>query len=151
MRADLEEHFPPRDFLILPLLSLLTLVAIVGGAETCARHVWEAREDSSCDQTTPLEGNRYKPNCTARMKLAEGPWVQSSYNECGYRSTAPCRGAKPPNTIRLALLGASDAEGYYVSYPDTFAARSEKILTRECGRPVEIQNLAGSGLQLLQE
>lgn len=150
MAEESKGHLPRRDYLILPLLSLLSAVVFLGTIEVGARRVWEAKEDTSCDLPIPFVGDRYKPNCTARMKLTEGPWVQNSYNECGYRSAASC-GAKPPNTIRIALLGASDAEGFFVPYPQTFAFLSEKILTRECGRPVEFQNLGVAGVHLLEE
>src|SRR5271165_273750 len=145
-----EEHFPRRDYLLLPLLSLFTILVILSLAEIGARSVWTSAEDSSCDLKTPFSGNRNKANCSARMKLAEGPWVQNTYNECGYRSAASCL-AKPPNTIRIALLGSSAAEGFMVPYSETFAALSEKVLTRECGRPVEVQNLAVTGIHLLEE
>jgi hypothetical protein len=84
------------------------------------------------------------------MKLAEGPWVENDYNECGYRSTASCR-ARAPKTIRIALLGSSAAEGFMVPYPQTFASLSEQILTKACGRTVEIQNLSVTGIHLLEE
>jgi hypothetical protein len=150
MTEESKGHLPRRDYLILPLLGLLSAIALLGTTEISARRIWEAKEDSSCDLSIPFVSDRYKPNCTSRMKLAEGPWVQNSYNECGYRSASSCR-AKPPSTIRIALLGASDAEGFFVPYPQTFASLSEKILTQECGRPVEFQNLGVAGVHLLEE
>lgn len=150
MAEESRRKLPRWDYLVLPLLSLFTMVAFFAVAEITARSIWEAKEDSSCDLKTPFSGDRYKPNCTASMKLAEGPWVQNSYNECGYRSAASC-GIKTPGTIRIALLGSSAAEGFMVPYRQTFASLTEEILTRECARTVEIQNLAITGIHLLEE
>lgn len=149
MPAELNRHLPRRDYLIIPLLSLFSAVALLTIIEFTARSFWQAREDSSCDLKTPV-GDRYKPNCVDTSKIAEGPWVQSHFNECGYRSEAPC-GPKPSHTIRLVLLGSSEAMGQLVPYEQTFAALSEKILVRQCGRPVEVQNLGVAGIHLLQE
>jgi hypothetical protein len=150
MPEELRSNLPRRDYLLLPLLGILSALALLGSAEFGARRIWPAREDTACDQKTPFSGDRYKPNCTDTSKIAESPWVESAYNECGYRSNAPC-GPKHPGSIRLALLGSSEAIGFLVPYPQSFAGLSERSLSRQCGRPVEVQNLAVAGIHLLQE
>ena len=145
-----QQQLPGRDFIILPLLALFSAVLLLSGAEFAARAVWQAKEDSTCDLRTPFSGDRYKPNCTDISKIPEGPWVRSKFNECGYRSDAPC-GPKPSNAIRLVLLGSSEALGYLVPYPQTFAGLTEANLTQLCRKQVEIQNLAVAGIHLLQE
>lgn len=150
MPEELRSSLPRRDYLLLPLLGVLSAVMLLGTVELGARRVWPVREDTTCDQKTPFSGDRYKPNCTDTSKIAESPWVENAYNECGYRSNAPC-GPKHPGSIRLALLGSSEAVGFLVPYPQSFAGLTEKGLSRQCGRPVEVQNLAVAGIHLSQE
>jgi hypothetical protein len=117
-----------------------------GASEVIARIVWPQNEIDSCAiHTTPSAGDRYRASCSAKVKLAEGPWVENSYNECGYRSAASCA-ARRQGTIRIATVGTSFAEGFMVPYEQTFASLTEKELSRQCGRPVEIQNLSAPSL-----
>jgi hypothetical protein len=81
-------------------------------------------------------------------KAAEGPATVNAYNDCGYRTPQPC-GTRPPGGIRVALLGASTAQGMKVPYPATFAARLTEALSRACRRPVEFQNMGVPGAGLL--
>lgn len=133
-----------RDYIVLPLLSLLTLVVMFAGAEVVTRIFWPEGGTDVCAVYDPMTGFREKPNCTALLKSPETPWVAHTFNNCGYRTVEPC-GLKPPGTIRIAPLGSSIAEGYLVPYPDTFAVQAASLLTRLCHRPVEVQNLAAAG------
>jgi hypothetical protein len=63
------------------------------------------------------------------------------YNECGYRTAERC-GSKPPNGIRVAVLGTSISRSYAVAYEESWAARATAELTKRCGRPVEFQNVS---------
>lgn len=141
MQQARSEHgsLPQRDLIVLPLISLLTLIALLGIAEVAARIFFVASGSETCSRA-PGEGLGMRPNCVSHSKPAEGPEVEMAYNDCGYRNPEPC-GPKPASTIRLALLGASDAQGFKVPYKATFAARTSAALTRRCGRPVEIQNM----------
>ena len=135
-----ETKLPRRDWIILPLLSLLTVALCLLAAEAAARYFFVAVRDDSCEIDDPMIAFRYCQNCTSRAKASEGPWVTHQFNDCGYRTRESC-GPKPPGTTRIALLGASIAEGYLVPYDQTFAVRAAKQLTLELERPVEIQNL----------
>lgn len=131
---------PRRDLWLLPLISLATLVAVLLCSEIAARAIWPEQLFNSCRQSDPQVGVRYRANCSTTMKTPEGPWYVASYNDCGYRSDAPCA-TLPLGERRIALLGASLAEGYLVEYPDTIGARLEAELTRRCGLTVDLQNL----------
>lgn len=133
-----------RDYFILPVLSFLTVVVLLGGAELAARMIWKKNINDPCLVHTSA-GDRYTPWCTSKLKIPEGPWVTNQYNECGYRSKAPCS-RKPPGTVRIAILGTSSAEGHMVVYELTYTALTEQLLSRSCHRPVEIQNLAVAGM-----
>lgn len=129
-----------RDIVLLPLIALVTIVIMGVGAEAIARWVFPEDQRDAC-QVSSKDGGEFKPDCTSRVKLAEGPWVENSYNECGYRSASPC-GAQPAGTMRVGVLGTSIARGEWVPYPQTFAGRVEHDLSALCGRPVDLQNVS---------
>lgn len=136
-----QNTLPRRDYIILPLLSLLTVVVMFCITEITTRVFWQKDEDNPCRVPDSRLRFRYLPNCTARIKAFESPWVDHAYNDCGYRSKASCRN-RARRTIRIALLGTSFSEGYMVPYDSTVGGLSERELTRVCRRPVEIQNLS---------
>src|SRR5271155_50759 len=139
-RENLEAGLPRRDWILLPLLSLLTLAVCLIAAEGTAKHFFASEERDTCLIDSSRPDSEHRPNCSTRMKTAEGPWVTNQYNECGYRTKESC-GPKPPGTIRVVLVGSSGSEGLYVEYQHTIAARTASDLTRILGRPVEVQNL----------
>ena len=141
-----KRRFPRRDFVLLPLLCLATLVLLIGIPELIAERAFYAHQVDSCLRPDPVLGDRALPNCHARYKAGEGPWAENDYNECGYRSNESCL-SKPADTFRVALLGSSTSMGYLVPYEQTFAARSEKILSDTCGRNVEFQSMGGLGYE----
>lgn len=131
---------PRRDLWLLPLISLSTVVVLMIGAEVAARAIWPKQLFNACRLYDSAVGTHYRPNCSTTMKAPEGPWYVAAYNDCGYRSDAPCD-PLPPGRRRIALLGTSLAEGYLVEYPNTIAARLESDITRLCDTPVDVQNL----------
>lgn len=135
---------PRRDLWLLPLLSALTLLVLLMGSEALTRAIWPEQIVNSCRIPDPIFKFRYRPDCTTTMKAAEGPWHTATYNDCGYRSDTSC-GPVPAGTRRIALLGASVAEGYMVEFPNTIGARLATDLTAMCDTPVDVQNLGAIG------
>ncbi len=135
---------PRRDAWLLPLISLATVLILLGGAELAARAIWPEQVVNACRVTDAVSGYHYRPNCSSTTKAAEGPWVVNDYNSCGYRSAAAC-GPTPANSRRIAVIGSSLSEGYLVEYPNTIAARVGADLTAMCRFPVEVQNLGAIG------
>jgi len=133
---------PLRDYFILPLLSIVTVVVLFIVAEAVTRVVWYEHEDNAC--VIPGDGYQIKPNCTARTKSAEGRWATFRFNECGYRSNTSC-GPVPPGTLRIAIVGASVSQGFNIPYEDSYFALAATDLGRACGRPVDVQNLGKPG------
>lgn len=134
-------QLPRRDLIVLPLLSILTIAVLLLGSEVAARHFFpESAGADPCRVADATIGFKYRPNCTSRVKSAEGPWVVNHYNECGYRTNESC-GAKPSGSFRIALIGSSVAQGSYVGYDEIWATRAARDLTRVCRRKVEVQNL----------
>ena len=135
-------RLPRRDLFLLPLISILTVLVILGGADLYSRLAYGSQENDACLIPDARLGLRYKPNCTSHIKSFESPWVTNHYNGCGYRSDASC-GPAPAQVRRVVLLGSSVAMGYLVPEGDTFSERSSEELSRRCGAPVEFQNLGG--------
>ncbi len=137
-------RLPRRDYVVLPLLSLLTVLVMLGMAEIASRLTFTEQKADACMVPDKVLGTRFRPDCTSEVKAAEGPWLTNHYNDCGYRTTQSC-GPKPAGSVRVAVLGSSIAQGYLIPYDETFAARAAAQLTQMCGRPVQFQNLASIG------
>ncbi len=73
--------------------------------------------------------------------MFESTWVESDYNDCGYRSAHSCR-TKAPDALRVAVLGTSISRGYWLPYNQSFAGRVEHDLTVACQQPVDLQNVS---------
>ena len=138
------QSLPTRDYLVLPLLALATILVMLGASEILTRLIWAEQQANPCIVDDPIAGARFRPHCIVRSKNAEGPWTTYQYNQCGYRSPTSC-GPKPSGTIRIAILGSSVSQGLYVPYEDTFFARTSTALSRICNRPVDVQNLGVPG------
>jgi hypothetical protein len=138
------DRLPSRDWLVLPLLSMMTVGMMFILAEVSTRLLWKEGGVDSCRVSDPIVAWRYKPYCTERMKSPESPWIDYKFNECGYRAASSCE-AKPADGLRVALLGSSTSLGLMVPYEDSFAALTGDILSRQCGRPFEFQNLGAVG------
>jgi hypothetical protein len=130
-----------RDYVLLPVICVLTVLVMFVVSEMGTRFVWPAaRAGQECHMEDAALGMVNVPNCTMRIKVPETAWITYHYNECGFRSTEAC-GPKPPGTRRVAVLGTSFAEGTSVAYRDSFGALSAAQLTRICHGLVEFQNL----------
>lgn len=135
------ERLQARDYLLLVLVSLLTILLMFIVAELLARRAFEEQIVDTCEYNAGAVGWLFTPNCTSVLKAAEGNWVINVTNSCGYRTKEPC-GPKPADGRRVIVMGTSVARGYFVSYETSFAGRSSSILSKQCGRPVDFQNLA---------
>jgi hypothetical protein len=138
------DRLPRRDLVILPLIGFLTVVFLLVASETLARYFFASSDKDVCIVDDANIGYKFRSNCTAHLKVFEGPWVDNYYNECGYRSKEPC-GPKRPGSTRISLIGSSASEGLWIGYDQTFYVRAARDLTRMCGRPVEVQSLGRQG------
>jgi hypothetical protein len=129
-----------RDYILLPLLSLATVVLMLGASEWITRSLWPEQTDDPCFVQNDVLGFRYKPNCVSRTKNAEGSWVTNKFNECGYRSETSCK-QKPSISLRMTVIGSSVSMGLFVPYRETFFAITGRQLSADCGRSVDVQNL----------
>jgi hypothetical protein len=133
-----------RDWIILPVLSLLTAGAIVGGTVLGAKHLFKVSDTSvlSClVLTDPTTGTRGIPNTVCRQKSFESDLTEFKFNNCGDRTMLNC-GPKPPGTYRVVMVGSSFAEGVWVPMDKTFAALLPAELSSITGRKVQVYDEA---------
>jgi hypothetical protein len=100
----LAKRLPRRDLILIPAISIATIVLMFAVAEVACRMIWVADEKNGCvilDNTQV--GYHYQPNCTARTKSAEGQWVTYHFNDCGYRGNTSCK-TVPTGTLRIAII-----------------------------------------------
>ena len=137
-----EPKVAQRDWILLPVLGLLTVVLLAGSSELILRRMFRESEKSfgSCIIVNdPSTGARGKPNCVVRVKNLEGPWVEYRLNSCGHRAGMEC-GPKPPGTYRIVMMGSSVAVGELVPREQTFAALLPQELSARTGLKIELYN-----------
>ena len=137
-------RLPRRDLVLIPLLSVLTVVALMVMAEAAARMFWTESEVDACVIPDAALGHRFKPNCVSRVKSMEGPWVTNRYNACGYRTDQAC-GHREEGVRRVDLMGSSTAQGYLVPLEHTIGASMASALSMQCRAEVQVENMGGVG------
>ncbi len=134
---------PRRDFVLLPLLSLLTVCFILGASELTARRLFPRSSTTTMDCLVlddPATGVRGIPNCVTSQKTYEDirP-VTYRLNSRGHRAGKELT-PKPAGTFRIVMVGSSIAEGVRVPVEQTFATLLPEELSRETGRKVDLYN-----------
>jgi hypothetical protein len=130
-----------RDWLLLPVLALLTVGALGVATELIARTVFPAYGDmKNClVWNDRLTGVRGIPNCVCDEKIPEGKPVEYRFNSCGDYTSVAC-GQKPPGTFRIVMTGTSFPVGLGVPREDTFASLLPNELTQRTGHKVDLYN-----------
>ncbi len=144
--AGLPEHVEPRlqrrDWLLLPLISLLTIGLLVGGTDLIARGMLPTLPGAGEDCIVfndPSTGVRGIPNSVCTEKIPEGEVTEYRFNGCGYRTSLQC-GVKRPGAYRIVMIGTSLAMGMRVPNEKTLATLLPLELSRRTGRDVELYN-----------
>jgi hypothetical protein len=133
---------PRRDWVMLPLICLVTILVIAGSVELVARRIFSESTASlaTCfvltDPTTSVRGI---PNCKCKTKAPETEWIENHFNACGYLTPQGC-GPKTPGTYRIVMTGSSVALGEHVQENQSLAAVLPRDLSEETGRKIEIYN-----------
>jgi hypothetical protein len=139
-----EDALPRRDWILLPIVCLLTILAITASAELLARRAFPRTNATSLNclvLNDPSTGVRAIPNSVCSAKTNESDLIEYRFNSCGHRAGMEC-GPKPKGTYRIVLLGSSFAEGLWVPQEQTFAALLPADLSRRTGRKIELYNEA---------
>jgi hypothetical protein len=144
-----ELPLPRRDWVILPLLVVVTVVLIAGSTELIARRMFTRSETSIYDclvLNDPSTGTRGKPGCSCWEKIEENQPVEYRFNQDGYRADSDFN-AKSPDIYRIVMVGSSFAMGYRVQLEKSFGELLAKDLSSRRGARVELYNqaMAGSG------
>jgi lysophospholipase L1-like esterase len=137
-----EAKLPRRDWILLPLLGLLTICTLAGSLELIASRVYtESRPFiPACMEPPGPEGRaRAIPNHVCWDKKFESQWVEYRFNGCGHRAGMECA-PKAPGTYRIVLIGSSIAMGNLVPREKTFAALLPVELTQLTGRKIDLYN-----------
>jgi hypothetical protein len=131
-----------RDWVLLPLLALLTVSVIAVSAELVARRFFSESStslDSCLVLTEPATGIRGIPDSVCREKSLESPLVEYRLDGAGFRSGA-VDGPKPAGVYRIVIIGSSVAMGERVPFEKSLAALLPEALSRQSGREVELYN-----------
>jgi hypothetical protein len=136
-----EARLPGRDWILLPLLSLLTISLLMVSLEILGRLTFHTSYGgpAPCIIRDPSMGLRGIPNSVCWEKEAESQPVEYRFNGCGHRTGVEC-GSKAPGTYRIVMTGSSFAMGSLVQQEGTFAALLPAELSRQTGRKIELYN-----------
>jgi hypothetical protein len=137
-----EAKLPRRDWILLPLLGLLTIVVMFVSFELITQKIFPRSKTVGEDCMMfddPSTGVRGTPNSVCWEKIAEGELTAYRMNSSGYRSSTEF-GPKPPGTYRIVMIGTSFAAGMPVPEEKTFGTLLPKELSWRTGRKVELYN-----------
>lgn len=137
-----EEKLPRRDWLLLPMLSLLTISLILGLAQLTAQWLFpesEPNNPASPRPVVPVNDGHAIPNSVYWQKGFESELVQYRFNSCGHRTDIEC-GQKPSGTYRIVMVGSSVAMGYPIQLEKTLAALLPIELSRLTERKIDLYN-----------
>jgi hypothetical protein len=137
----IDVKLPRRDWVVLPLLSLSTILFLLAASELIASRTFHATPTGvgSCIVQNDITGTKGVPNSVCREKLSEGKLIEYRFNSCGDRTDLDCK-VKTPNTYRIVMTGTSFAMGINVNDEDSFAAALPVRLSQSTGRKVELYN-----------
>jgi len=133
---------PLRDWVTASVTLLATAILLPISGEWTARHTFSSsgRIESCILDPHSKEAPVGIPYSICHEKRAEAPAsVEYRFDSCGRRSSIPCA-PKSKGTYRIVLYGSSMAFGLNVPIEKTFAARLQRQLSQQLGRPVEIYN-----------
>jgi len=137
-----EENLHLRDWILLPLVGLLTTCLILVSSELIARRMFyqSTAVNATCfEMFRPASGMGVTPNSVCWAKSPESKWVEYRFDSSGFRAGIEI-GPKPPGTYRIVLIGSSAVMGYAVSREQSFAALLPVGLSRQTGRKIEVYN-----------
>jgi hypothetical protein len=142
-----EEKLARRDWILLPMLSLMTILILVVSAELAARYFYQESESHAEKCLELLNAPKSMggvPNSVCWEKIPEGVLERYQFNSSGYRSNTEF-GPKSPGTFRIVILGSSFALGARVPIEDAMATKLSPELSQLTGKKIEILNMGLAG------
>jgi hypothetical protein len=143
---DNRNKLPRRDWILLPLISVATVVILAASTELAARHVFNDTKTLLADCMVlddPTTGPRVIPNSVCRDKSPESKIAEYKFDSCGFREGVAC-GPKSPGTYRIVVVGSSSVLGQHVQGQETFASLLPQELARRTHLKIDGFN-AGMG------
>ena len=137
-------QYPSGDWIVMPTLSLLTIVAIACAVEGAARLLFTKSATTTSDcliLNDPSTGVRAVPNTACSQKIFESETVTYKINNCGHRAGVNCE-PKAEGTYRIVMIGSSFNYGMWVPQESSFAALLPQELSQRTGRKIELYNEA---------
>jgi hypothetical protein len=144
-KGDLPElKLSRRDWMLLPLICLLTICLTAGSAEMIGTWMFPRAGNKNTMETCiemkdKSTGGRGIPNSVCWNGLSEGSLVEYRLNGCGHRTSLDCR-SKPAGSYRIVLFGSSFVFGLGVPIESTFAELLAVKLSNQTGRKIEVYN-----------
>ena len=137
-----EARLPARDWLLIPALSLLTIVLLASSVEFVARSIYfrlPTSGENCLAMPDPARGAQGIPNCAVQEKIPEGQVTEYKFDSSGYRNNVSL-GPRTSHTYRIVIVGTSVAAGFRIAQQQTIAALLPGELSRRLGRNVEVYN-----------
>jgi hypothetical protein len=128
-----------KDWIILPLIGLLTISGLTVVIELVARGIYyraPAKGRKCLIYRDPATGIGVIPNTVCKASDAEQV-IEYRFNSCGFRTDLSCT-QKTPGTYRIVMLGSSTAMGLGVAQEKTFASLLPIELSQLTGRKIEL-------------
>ena len=146
--APTESRLRPRDWILLPLIGLLTIAAVCAATELVARHLY-TEFDAAAEQcrhfTDPYTGIQRNASCIYHRKYLDSEDAEYRLNSRGYRDDTEVT-PKRPGVFRIVLVGPSYPFGAGVQSDQSIAGILPKLLSQQLGRKVELYNEALQGI-----
>ena len=138
-----ESKLPRRDWILLPLVAIVTICLIGFSAEIIARHILPASKTflSQCLLFNDPGGIRGVPNSVCTEKTPESEWTVYKFNGCGDYAEMPC-GPKPPGSYRIVVVGSSFAMGQRVTNETRLSTVLSQQLSQRAHREINVYNQA---------
>lgn len=133
-----------RKLLIPFVLVCASVLVFFIGLELALRLINHPRTEAKVLCLDAIMGNVYCPGLDEQLDNLYGSTTRVRTNSIGMADREYAL-AKPPGTLRIALLGDSLTASLYLPTDQQFKSIWEKALARELGRPVEIMNFAIDG------
>jgi hypothetical protein len=140
--STVESELSSRDWILLPLISLVTICLVTISGELVARQLFTESPpfvQSCLEPGASWFGSRAIPNSVCWDKKFESEWVEYQFNACGHRSRLECK-TKQMGVYRIVLAGSSIAMGHLIPEDRTFATLLPISLEQQTGRKVELYN-----------
>jgi hypothetical protein len=138
-----EAKLPRRDWILLPLLGLMTIILLAGLTELIARQIYPVQGHEMFDcvkgKGSPHNGSQGVPNAVCMGNVNDSPLTEYRLNSCGHRAGMDC-GPKLPFTYRIVMLGTSFAIGEGVPVEKAFPSLLPDELSRLTDRKVQLYN-----------